>query len=459
MFLIPFIPIRTNQPVEIYNALSNYELLLIQAFYMPVETGVVKAGLNWADIVVFIYLLGVSFFILRYIYFVIRIGLLMRNGEKSNLENGVSLVILEKEITPFSWMKSILISKKDYSENRESILKHELAHIKHRHAFDLLLAEIFAIIQWYNPAIWLIKNELKDIHEYEADDAVLDSGVNVKQYQLLLIAKAVGSQRFNSMTNSFNHSKLKKRITMMMRKKTSRWARLKYLTILPLAAFAVTIFARPEVSNKLDEISEVKVSNFTSIIEEKWGEISAPEQTEEKRKVVSRTDVKVLPDDSVQFYLSEALRGLDSLRLDLDSLQFKLRGDFHNFFNDSTQFQSLMDLGKLDSLRFMNLDSIQFSLKDLDNHFSDSIRFKVRGDFHYFSNDSVQFQLLSDLEKLKLAGIDSTILKNLPTIMDSVESQLKIIGTYVTCDDSIQTKNNPEHFYFQKVPAKKAGRP
>jgi len=113
-----------------------------------------------------------------------------------------------------------------------------------------------------------MKNELQDIHEYEADEATLYSGVDAKQYQILLIKKAVGSQRFDSMTNSFNHSKLKKRITMMLRKKNSHWARLKYVSILPLAALVVTLFARPEVSNKLDEISAVKVSDFTSKNEE-----------------------------------------------------------------------------------------------------------------------------------------------------------------------------------------------
>jgi len=106
---------------------------------------------------------------------------------------------------------------------------------------------------------------LQNIHESEADETVIREGVDAKQYQLLIIKKAVGT-RLYSMANSFNHSKLKKRITMMLKEKSSPWARLKYLYVLPLAAIAVTAFARPEVSNELKEISEVKVNDLAAIV-------------------------------------------------------------------------------------------------------------------------------------------------------------------------------------------------
>ena len=86
-----------------------------------------------------------------------------------------------------------------------------------------------------------MKQELQNIHEYEADEAVINEGINARDYQLLLIKKAVGT-RLYSMANSFNHSKLKKRITMMLKEKSNPWARLKYLYVLPLAAIAVTRF-------------------------------------------------------------------------------------------------------------------------------------------------------------------------------------------------------------------------
>ena len=111
-----------------------------------------------------------------------------------------------------------------------------------------------------------MKSELQDLHEYEADDAVMRSGADIKRYQLMLIKNAVG-QRLYSMVNSFNHSSLKKRITMMFKEKSSPWARMKYLYVLPLTAFAAVAFARPEISLLSNEISSVKVSDFVSFAE------------------------------------------------------------------------------------------------------------------------------------------------------------------------------------------------
>ena len=173
--------------------------------------------------------------------------------------------------------------------NGREILIHELAHIQNRHSWDLLVADICIFFQWFNPASWLLKQELQNIHEYEADETVIEKGVDAKQYQLLLIKKAVGT-RLYSMANSFNHSKLKKRITMMLKEKSNPWAKLKYLYILPVAAIAVTAFARPEISETAEEISAVKVNDLTAIVEAK-----AIKSTEESVQIstVSQDTVKV----------------------------------------------------------------------------------------------------------------------------------------------------------------------
>lgn len=115
-------------------------------------------------------------------------------------------------------MKFVVISEKDLKENGEEILTHEYAHIRKRHSIDLLIADICIFFQWFNPASWLLKQELQNIHEFEADESVIAQGIDAKKYQLLLIKKAVGT-RLYSMANSFNHSSLKKRITMMLKKK------------------------------------------------------------------------------------------------------------------------------------------------------------------------------------------------------------------------------------------------
>ena len=146
---------------------------------------------------------------------------------------------------------------------------------------------ICIFFQWFNPGAWLLKQELQNIHEYEADETVINEGVNAKEYQLLLIKKAVGT-RLYSMANSFNHSKLKKRITMMLKEKSNPWARLKYLYVLPLAAIAVTAFARPEISEKMEEISVAKVNDLAAIVEKKSEEnvVKEPADTAKNRVIV-----------------------------------------------------------------------------------------------------------------------------------------------------------------------------
>ena len=210
-------------------------------------------------------------------------------------------MVHNQEIAPFSWMKYIVISRKDLEENGREILIHEMAHIHHRHSVDLLVADICIFFQWFNPGAWLLKQELQNIHEYEADETVINEGVNAKEYQLLLIKKAVGT-RLYSMANSFNHSKLKKRITMMLKEKSNPWARLKYLYVLPLAAIAVTAFARPEISEKMEEISAVKVNDLAEIVQEKVLQDTVKVSKDEKKDALVVTGVKSKEEEEIVIF-------------------------------------------------------------------------------------------------------------------------------------------------------------
>ena len=223
-----------------------------------------EAAFPWREWLVAVYLLGIFFFLLRNLWSLVRMLYLIRHSRCRQMENGICLVIHQAGFAPFSWMKYIVISQTDLDENGTDILIHEEAHIRNRHSLDLLLVELCIWLQWFNPAAWLLKQELQNVHEYEADEAVLRQGIDAKRYQMLLIKKAVGA-RLYSIANSFNHSSLKKRITMMIRKKSNPWARAKYLYVLPLAAVTVAAFARPEISEPLDEISSVKVNDLSAI--------------------------------------------------------------------------------------------------------------------------------------------------------------------------------------------------
>ena len=294
--LLPLVEVSVKQETEVHQTMLTLEQLLMMADAVnATEAGAraETATVTWIQVALLVYLAGIVFFAFRNVYSLVRLLMLLKSGKKEDIgsylpgrKERVTLIVHNCDIAPFSWMGYIVISRKDLEENGREILIHELAHIHNRHSWDLLVADVCIFFQWFNPASWLLKQELQNIHEFEADETVIKEGVDAKQYQLLLIKKAVGT-RLYSMANSFNHSKLKKRITMMLKEKSNPWARLKYLYVLPLAAIAVTAFARPEISEKVEEISAVKVNDLAEIVETKSEENVVKELVDTtKNKVV-----------------------------------------------------------------------------------------------------------------------------------------------------------------------------
>ena len=212
-----------------------------------------------------IYIIGVAFFLVREVWSLLSLRRLLRGGRVVADAGGVRTVVVSGDVAPFSWMGTIVISEKDYADHPECILMHELAHVSARHSWDILLADLLIVLQWFNPSAWLFKVELQGVHEYEADRRVLSSGVSARDYQLLLIRKAVGERLF-SMANNLNQCSLKKRITMMEKRNSNPWSRLKVLAALPVAAFAVAAFATPKaesLSNEIKAESEALVAKVT----------------------------------------------------------------------------------------------------------------------------------------------------------------------------------------------------
>jgi len=165
-----------------------------------------------------------------------------KQGRRESLPDGITLHIVPGDQSPFSYFKHIVISEQDYRDNPHEILTHEQAHIGLRHSWDVLFMSVVTLFQWWNPAAWLLGRELRQVHEFEADEAVLNQGINAKQYQLLLIRKSVGDKLF-SMANNFNYQSLKKRIRMMSMNKSSRWNKLRALAVVPVIALALLAFA------------------------------------------------------------------------------------------------------------------------------------------------------------------------------------------------------------------------
>ena len=190
------------------------------------------------------------------------------------------LVICPEKMVSFSWGHTIVLSQEDYERNPGEILLHEQMHLQHRHTLDLLWMECIVVFHWFNPAAWLLMRELREVHEYEADNGVINNGIDATEYQLLLVKKSVGT-RLYSMACGFNHSKLKNRITMMLKRRTNNWAHLKLLLFVPVAAGALYAFAQPEVkktvgqvinnpvSVKLDSVQEGELQQLEAFFERK----------------------------------------------------------------------------------------------------------------------------------------------------------------------------------------------
>lgn len=177
------------------------------------------------------------------------------------------LVICPEKMVSFSWGHTIVLSQEDYERNPGEILLHEQMHLQHRHTLDLLWMECIVIFHWFNPAAWLLMRELREVHEYEADNGVINNGIDATEYQLLLVKKSVGT-RLYSMACGFNHSKLKNRITMMLKRRTNNWARLKLLLFVPVAAGTLYAFARPEVKKTVEQAINASASVKQNSVQE-----------------------------------------------------------------------------------------------------------------------------------------------------------------------------------------------
>ena len=277
--LLPLVEVSVKQETEVHQTMLTLEQLLMMADAVnATEAGAraETATVTWIQVALLVYLAGIVFFAFRNVYSLVRLLMLLKSGKKEDIgsylpgrKERVTLIVHNCDIAPFSWMGYIVISRKDLEENGREILIHELAHIHNRHSWDLLVADVCIFFQWFNPASWLLKQELQNIHEFEADETVIKEGVDAKQYQLLLIKKAVGT-RLYSMANSFNHSKLKKRITMMLKERTNRWARLKLLLAVPVMAGALYVFAQPEVKEVprqiQSELQQKEADDYSSLM-------------------------------------------------------------------------------------------------------------------------------------------------------------------------------------------------
>lgn len=269
--------------------------------------------------VLLIYLFAIILLFVRLTISLFRVAQLIQKAEKQSFQNYM-LAVVKDFIQPFSFLRNIVISEKDYTENKEMVITHEYAHIRHFHAVDLVICELFTALHWFNPFVWLLRRDLKLIHEYQADQAVLNKGIDATKYQLLVIEKAVGERRF-AMANHFKQKPILKRIKMMNEKKLNRWNGLKMILFVPVALLLLQAFAQPKISSEKSEIF-----NTNSEYAEKRNELmkdTVKQSTPLKGKNESQVQSGKNSNSPKVVHVFSVILKNDEKELDLDNIRTK----------------------------------------------------------------------------------------------------------------------------------------
>ncbi len=253
-FIVPFIHFTggTNPTVNMLRQAVQLPEIMIDG------NGSEQSTWNLANIMICIYIIGVVAIFFMTVVQTSSLILRMRKCEQTIDNKGNIIVLTDYAISPFCFFHYIVMSHDDYTNNRGFILTHEQEHIRLHHYIDLIVLQLATIIQWFNPFVWLMGKNLKAIHEFEVDEAVLNKGIDATKYQQFLVIKAVGN-RLQPFANNLNKESLKRRIIMMNQKKSNRWMMLKALFVIPVATLAVSVFA-----NTTNMSNMAKAANTTT---------------------------------------------------------------------------------------------------------------------------------------------------------------------------------------------------
>jgi TonB family protein len=287
-FVLPWVKLSLDVSTPVAGGMVVLEEMIVTpaGTVQPHQVAQTWNVINIANLLYFIGVVSVLVWLLHSQWSLHR---LLKKGRREQMPNGITLHVVPGDQTPFSYFRHIVINEQDYRDNPREILTHEHAHISLRHSWDVLFVELVKLFQWWNPAAWLLCRELRQVHEYEADMAVLNQGVDAKQYQLLLIRKSVGDQLF-SMANNFNYQSLKKRIRMMTMNKSSRWKTLRALAVVPVIALALLAFANTKSVAAVVVNQEAKVTPASQVVKANAEAQVTDESAPQSKKVYRSVD-------------------------------------------------------------------------------------------------------------------------------------------------------------------------
>lgn len=221
---------------------------------------------SWLRLATLLYLAIAAVFWLRYLLDLAALCRIIGRARRLEVESvpkGIVVLQSTEVCNSCSWMRWVVLSPDDVEDGQYTILTHELAHLRRGHSWDKLLCECTCRTLWFLPFAWMLRQDLADVHEFEADQAVVREGIDAREYNELIIRKAV-RVGLQPVANAFNESKIKKRMTMMFKKKSTRMAALKVLYLVPLTAFAAAAFAKPQPADEQTLPPVEAISNFVT---------------------------------------------------------------------------------------------------------------------------------------------------------------------------------------------------
>ncbi len=265
--VMPLFHFTTAHPTALNEEVYEVQSYIEQDAVPIIVTAQHSEGITWIQAITWLYLIGVAIMFVLTLVQAISLIRFMHKGVRHTDSQGNTVILHNNDAPPFSIFRYIVMSVKDYESSRQYILTHEQEHIRLGHTYDLLLLQCVKTLQWFNPFIWFLNRDLKAVHEYEADQAVINQGIDAKSYQQLLVIKVVGN-RLQPFTNNLNHGSLKKRIVMMYQKPSNRWLMLKALCAIPVAALTINTFATPiETDPVEDMVKTLETTNVPTINE------------------------------------------------------------------------------------------------------------------------------------------------------------------------------------------------
>ena len=276
--LLPLVPLYTYEPTAMDVMLTRIEEPLMSPTSdannatLATQEGKNAASGLWVRYLAYIYIIGIAVALAVYLFRLLALMRVIRRSQRIThpiVPKDVHLMLDMRIKQPSSWMHWIFIGPIDLKQNAEAVLRHELAHVRMRHSWDVILCDLSCRLLWCLPFAWMLRQDLVDVHEYQADEAVLQGGVTLKDYEHLLVRKAVQTQML-PITNTLHRGALKKRFAMMHSARSSRWSRLKLLYLFPSLAACLWVSAKAEVyatylNGKLATLEELKSLDRSTI--------------------------------------------------------------------------------------------------------------------------------------------------------------------------------------------------